>query len=81
MVLDRIVDLVLVQTLRTWFADPTVDAPRWWQASADPVVGPAIRALQTNPADRGPSMPWRALSGCPARRSRAGSPTWSASRR
>ncbi|WP_159621667.1 AraC family transcriptional regulator [Ruania rhizosphaerae] len=50
LVLDRIVDLVLVQTLRAWLSDPSSDAPQWWAATVDPVVGPAIRALQANPA-------------------------------
>ncbi|UFU05953.1 AraC family transcriptional regulator [Ruania halotolerans] len=52
-ILDRLVDLVLVQALRAWFADPASQAPRWWQATSDPVVGPAVRALQANPAS-----PW-----------------------
>ncbi len=47
-VLDRLLDLVLIAALRTWFARS--DAPDWYQAYADPVVGKALRLLQNNPA-------------------------------
>ncbi len=49
-VLDRLLDLVLIEAIRSWFARPDSQAPRWWQAGSDPVVGPALRALQHNPA-------------------------------
>lgn len=52
-VLDRLLDLVLVSTVRAWFARPGGDPPGWYRASADPVVGPALRALQADPA-----RPW-----------------------
>ncbi|MBA2281573.1 MAG: cupin domain-containing protein, partial [Acidimicrobiia bacterium] len=42
-VLDRLLDLLLVAVLRTWFARPDAGAPGWFRASADPVVGPALR--------------------------------------
>ena len=49
-VLDRLLDLLLIATLRTWFARPDADAPGWYRANSDPVVGPALRMLQHNPA-------------------------------
>jgi AraC-like DNA-binding protein len=48
-VLDRLLDLLLVQVLRTWFARPGSTPPRWWSGQADPVVGPALRLLQHSP--------------------------------
>jgi AraC-like DNA-binding protein len=50
-VLDRLLDLLLIATLRAWFARE--DAPGWYRAYADPVVGPALRALHDEPA-----RPW-----------------------
>ena len=49
-VLDRLLDLVLIEVLRHWFSTRTDDAPTWWAAAEDDLVGPAIRALQTDPA-------------------------------
>ena len=50
-VLDRLLDLLLIATLRAWFARD--DAPGWYRAYSDPVVGPALRALHDEPA-----RPW-----------------------
>ena len=47
-VLDRLLDLVLIAALRAWFARD--EAPAWYHAYADPVVGKALRLLQNNPA-------------------------------
>lgn len=47
-VLDRLLDLLLIATLRTWFARG--DAPAWYHAYGDPLVGKALRLLQHNPA-------------------------------
>jgi AraC-like DNA-binding protein len=47
-VLDRLLDLLLIAVLRAHFA--TSDAPGWYRAAQDPVVGPALRALQEEPA-------------------------------
>ncbi|TLW90683.1 AraC family transcriptional regulator [Saccharomonospora piscinae] len=44
-VLDRLLDLVLVGALRDWFALPDVQAPGWYQAASDPVVGTALAAI------------------------------------
>jgi AraC-like DNA-binding protein len=48
--LDRMLDLLLVATLRDWFARPDSAAPAWYQAQGDPVVGPALRLLHNNSA-------------------------------
>ncbi|MBF6349217.1 MULTISPECIES: AraC family transcriptional regulator [Nocardia] len=47
-VLDRLLDLLLIATLRTWFSG--ADAPPWYHAYGDPLVGKALRLLQHNPA-------------------------------
>jgi AraC-like DNA-binding protein len=49
-VLDRLLDLLLIAVLRAWFARPEGDAPGWYRASSDPVVGYALRLMQHNPA-------------------------------
>lgn len=49
-VLDRLLDLLLVAALRSWFSRPEADAPGWYTASSDPIVGRALRLLQDNPA-------------------------------
>jgi AraC-like DNA-binding protein len=48
-VLDRLLDLLLIAVLRAWFARPEADAPAWYRAHADPVVGPALRLLHHSP--------------------------------
>ncbi|MFE4422735.1 AraC family transcriptional regulator [Streptomyces sp. NPDC056817] len=50
LVLDRLLDLLLVNVLRGWLADPDSGAPAWYRAQSDPVVGPALRLLHDNPA-------------------------------
>lgn len=54
-VLDRLLDLLLISTLRSWFA--THEAPAWYQARSDPVVGKAMRLMHNNPAH-----PWTVAS-------------------
>ncbi len=49
-VLDRLLDLLLIAVLRTWFARPDAGAPAWYRAHSDPVVGRALRMLHNNPA-------------------------------
>ncbi|WP_432547872.1 cupin domain-containing protein [Kineococcus sp. SYSU DK004] len=56
-VLDRLLDWLLVCTLRTWFDRPGGRPPRWWSAQRDPVVGEALRLLHTDPA-----APWTVAS-------------------
>lgn len=46
--LDRLLDLLLMDVLRTWF-DRDDRAPTWWHADHDPVVGPALRLIYNNP--------------------------------
>ncbi|AOS64511.1 AraC family transcriptional regulator [Actinoalloteichus hymeniacidonis] len=52
-VLDRLLDWMLVCTLREWFDRPDGEAPAWWAAQRDPVVGEALRLLHAQPA-----APW-----------------------
>ena len=52
-VLDRLLDLLLIAVLRAWFARPEADAPGWYRAYGDPVVGHALRLLHHDPA-----QPW-----------------------
>jgi AraC-like DNA-binding protein len=49
LVLDRLLDLLLIAVLRVWFARDD-DAPAWYGAQGDPVVGPALRLLHNYPA-------------------------------
>ncbi|GAP47460.1 AraC family transcriptional regulator [Streptomyces azureus] len=49
-VLDRLLDLLVIAALRAWFARPEAEAPAWYRALADPVVGGALRLLQDDPA-------------------------------
>jgi AraC-like DNA-binding protein len=48
-VLDRLLDLLLITLLRTWFDRPQADPPAWYAAHGDPVVGPALRLMQHHP--------------------------------
>ncbi|MBD5788322.1 AraC family transcriptional regulator [Cellulosimicrobium terreum] len=50
-VLDRLLDLLLISCLRTWLSRD--DAPGWYRADADPVVGAALRLIHHDPA-----RPW-----------------------
>lgn len=52
-VLDRLLDWLLVCTLREWFDRPGSEPPAWWSAQRDPVAGDALRALHAEPA-----APW-----------------------
>ena len=52
-VLDRLLDLLLIAALRAWFAREEADAPGWYRAQGDPVVGPALRLLHHEP-----TRPW-----------------------
>lgn len=51
--LDRLLDLVLIDTLRTWFSRPDSDGPKWIAAESDPVVGRALSLIHHNP-----ERPW-----------------------
>ncbi|CAI4168628.1 transcriptional regulator, AraC family [Streptomyces sp. BvitLS-983] len=52
-VLDRLLDWMLVCTLRTWLDEPGRRPPAWWSAQKDPVAGKALRLLHAEPA-----APW-----------------------
>jgi AraC-like DNA-binding protein len=56
-VLDRVLDLLLIATLRAWFSRPGNAAPAWYRAQSDAIVGRALRMLQNNPAH-----PWSVAS-------------------
>jgi AraC-like DNA-binding protein len=47
--LDRLLDLVLIAVLRAWFSRADTNAPAWYLAYRDPVVGRALRLLQQHP--------------------------------
>jgi AraC-like DNA-binding protein len=49
-VLDRLLDLALIATLRAWFARPAADPPGWYRAHGDPLIGPALRLVHDDPA-------------------------------
>ncbi len=52
-VLDRLLDWMLVCTLREWFDRPDARPPSWWAGQRDPVVGDALSLLHAEPA-----APW-----------------------
>lgn len=52
-VLDRMLDLLLIRTLRTWFTRPGANSPGWYRALGDKTVGPALHALHERP-----ELPW-----------------------
>ncbi|MFF8413847.1 AraC family transcriptional regulator [Streptomyces omiyaensis] len=52
-VLDRLLDLLLLSTLREWFARPEAGPAGWYRALGDPVAGRALRLIH----DR-PEHPW-----------------------
>jgi AraC-like DNA-binding protein len=47
--LDRLLDVALVQILREHFTANQHTAPAWFRASSDPHLGPALRAVHANP--------------------------------
>ena len=56
-VVDRLVDVVLVATVRAWLAAHPDDAPGWLSTAHDPVVHGALRAIHDRPAE-----PWTVLT-------------------
>ncbi|MET8079933.1 AraC family transcriptional regulator [Streptomyces sp. NPDC005303] len=56
-VLDRMLDLLVIAALRAWFSRPEAEAPAWYAALADPVVGRVLRLMQDDPAH-----PWTVAS-------------------
>lgn len=51
--LDRLLDVLLISTLRTWFASREDEAPGWFRAGQDPAVGTALSLLHREVA-----RPW-----------------------
>ncbi|WP_006243917.1 AraC family transcriptional regulator [Mycolicibacterium tusciae] len=47
--LDRMLDVLLIAVLRVWFGRDG-NAPTWWAAEQDPVVGPALKLIYNDPA-------------------------------
>jgi AraC-like DNA-binding protein len=47
--LDRLLDVALVQILREHFNDPTAAAPGWFRASTDPRISAALEAIHATP--------------------------------
>jgi hypothetical protein len=78
-VLDRLLDLLVIAALRAWFA--TREAPAWYRAMADPVVGRVLRLLHDDPAHPWTVAALAAKALCPGRRSPGASTTWSGSPR
>ena len=52
-IVDRLLDLVVLSVIRTWFERQDDDAPAWYRAGCDPVVGPLLQQMH-----RDPSHPW-----------------------
>jgi AraC-like DNA-binding protein len=50
-VLDRLLDLLLIDAVRTHFSRAELAAPGWYRARRDPVVAQAVRLLQESPAE------------------------------
>lgn len=48
-VLNRLFDLLLITVVRAWFTRPDVDAPAWYRAHSDPVVGRALQLIHAKP--------------------------------
>jgi len=50
LVLNRLIDVLLVQLLRAWLASqPALSGPSWLSALSDPLVGEALAALHAEP--------------------------------
>lgn len=50
-VLDRLLDLLLIDAVRAYFSRAEQSAPGWYRAQRDPVVAQAVRLLQESPAE------------------------------
>jgi AraC-like DNA-binding protein len=61
-VLDRLLDVLLVLAIRACF-QRSADPPRWYQASADPRLGPALGAIHTDAAHQWTVPELAAVSG------------------
>ncbi|EDY82422.1 transcriptional regulator, AraC family protein [Verrucomicrobiia bacterium DG1235] len=52
-VLDRLLDMLLIAILRTWFGKKELQDAPWYQAKGDKVVGRTLKLIHQNP-----SHPW-----------------------
>lgn len=52
-VLDRLLDLVVLDVVRTWLDRPDVEVPPWYRGHGHPVVGRALQLIH-----RRPDHPW-----------------------
>ena len=50
-VLDRLLDLLLIDAVRAYLSRTEQAAPGWYRAQRDPVVAQAVRLLQESPAE------------------------------
>jgi AraC-like DNA-binding protein len=48
-VLDRMLDVLVIDALRAWFDGPESQPPAWYSAASDPVVGQALRLVHDQP--------------------------------
>lgn len=48
-VLDRLLDALLIDTLRTFYAARPSNGPTWWRGHRDPIVGEALRLIHDEP--------------------------------
>lgn len=49
-VLERLLEMLLVVTVRAWFAREEADAPRWYTALEDPRIGRVLRMIHDAPS-------------------------------
>lgn len=49
-IIDRLLDLLLISTLRIWFSAEESKAPGWYLAQSDAVVGPVLSLMYDDPA-------------------------------
>jgi hypothetical protein len=67
-VLDRLLDWMLVCTLREFFDRPTTQPPAWWRAQRDPWPGRRCGCCTPSLPPGGRSLCWLSGSGCRGRR-------------
>jgi AraC-like DNA-binding protein len=51
--LDRLLDALVIDTLRRWHTERSTERTGWWHAHQDPIVGAALRLIHD-----GPDQPW-----------------------
>jgi len=49
-IIDRLLDLLFISTLRVWFSTQESEAPGWYLAHGDAIVGPVLRLMYDDPA-------------------------------